>query len=97
MGHLTGLLEKIQPAVEQVDRVSGPHLDEDTRVEEVARENVLLQMSEIIKHSSILRQLYKAGKIGIAGGMYSVETGEVTIIRELFFDPASANMEAAAL
>ena len=80
MGHLTGLLEKIQPAVEKVEAAhSHQHFGE--KVEAVAKENVLLQMADILRRSSILRNLYKEGKIGLTGGMYSVETGEVE-----FFD-----------
>ena len=80
MGHLTGLLEKIQPAVEKVES-NNQALSFDEKVEEVAVENVKLQMEDILRRSSILRNLYKEDKIGLAGGMYSVETGVVE-----FFD-----------
>jgi carbonic anhydrase len=84
MGHLTGLLEKIQPSVEKVQNEYGDSLDKDQFIEEVSRENVLLHMEDVLKRSSILRTLYKEGKIGVVGGMYSVETGEVEIIKEMF-------------
>ncbi len=81
MGHLTGLLEKIQPAVENIASKE-LHISFDETVEAVAAENVRLQMDDILRRSSILRNLWKEGKIGLVGGMYSVETGEVE-----FFEP----------
>jgi carbonic anhydrase len=76
MGHLTGLLEKIQPAVENITSKK-LQISFDETVEAVAAENVRLQMDDILRRSSILRNLWKEGKIGLVGGMYSVETGEV--------------------
>lgn len=95
MGHLTGLLEKIQPAVEAVEKEFGEVLPAEQQVEEVSKENVLLQMDEILKHSSILRQLYFTGKIGLVGAMYSVETGEVTVLKQLFHEPNTVQEEQA--
>ncbi len=91
MGHLTGLLEKIQPSVEKVQSEQGSGISYEVLVEEVSHENVLLQMDEILQQSSVLRKLYKEGKIGIAGAMYSVESGEVTLIKEMFNTPAVAS------
>ncbi|MBK8563279.1 MAG: carbonic anhydrase [Saprospiraceae bacterium] len=81
MGHLTALLEKIQPAVERIDS-KNLQISFDEKVEEVASENVKLQMKDIFRRSSILRNLFKEGKIGLVGGMYSVESGVVE-----FFEP----------
>ncbi len=92
MGHLTGLLEKIQPAVEKIE-TSRLHLSFDEKVEEVASENVKIQMEEILQRSSILRNLFKEGKIGLAGGMYSVETGEVEFFDVKFHKSKISEME----
>jgi carbonic anhydrase len=100
MGNLTGLLEKIQPAVERVQNDSHSSHDQSELVEKVAYENVIHSMNEIIQHSSILRNLYREGKIALAGGMYSVETGEVEIIKEMFANTsriAAENLEAIAI
>jgi carbonic anhydrase len=85
MGHLTGLLEKIQPSVEKVQGRHGEGLTSENIVEEVARENVLASLDDILRRSSILRNLYKEGKIGLAGGVYSVETGEVAFLKTQFY------------
>lgn len=93
MGHLTGLLDKIQPAIENI-KADGLKLTFDEKVEEVARENVHVQMNEILKRSDILRKMFQEGKIGIAGGMYSVETGEVEFFEEQFNEQTAATANA---
>jgi len=96
MGHLTALLEKIQPSVETI---AGKELglSSEDFVQEVATENVRHQMKDLLQRSSILRNLYKQGKIGIIGAMYSVETGEVEFLSEMFNEPAKAEtLEMAA-
>lgn len=96
MGNLTGLLKKVAPAIENVKKKNG---QEDPGnpdyIEKVAHENVLYNMQEIFRRSSILQQLYEEGKIGIAAGMYQVETGEVTFIEEKI--PAAAKEKAMAV
>jgi carbonic anhydrase len=79
MGNLTGLLAKIQPAVNAVhtkpgeDRTSKNH----HFVEEVAERNVKDTVQAIRKHSHILQDMEAQGEIGIVGAMYDVETGQV--------------------
>lgn len=54
------------------------HQHFDEKVEAVAKENVLLQMADILRRSSILRNLYKEGKIGLTGGC------SVVMVKEFF-------------
>jgi len=82
MGNLTGLLKKIQPSVDKVKGQSHTSDEDPQLVEEVARENVLRQVDEIAKRSDLIQEMLQQGKIGIAAGMYSVETGEVEFIYE---------------
>jgi len=86
LGHLTGLLEKIQPSVDRVQDRLGKGASNEVLVDEVAVDNVLHQMGEVEERSSVLRHLLKEGKIGIVGAMYSVETGEIRIVKERFED-----------
>lgn len=81
LGHLTGLLEKVQPAIEKV-KDQGKETVNPEFIEAVAHANTLHTMEEVLKRSPILREMYENGEIGIAAGMYSVETGEVKIIKE---------------
>jgi carbonic anhydrase len=83
MGNLTGLLEKIKPAVEKAD-ANSDHTHHDILNEKVAYANVLNSMEEILERSSIIRTLYSEGKIGVVGGMYSIENGKVHFTRKLF-------------
>jgi len=82
MGNLTGLLEKIKPAIEQAK--TNDHSHHAILNEKVAYANVLNSMDEILERSSIIRTLYKEGKIGIVGGMYSVENGKVHFSKKMF-------------
>jgi carbonic anhydrase len=72
LGHLTGLLAKIQPAVD-AERGAG----EDGLVERVASRNVELVLDAIRDRSPVLSEMIAAGEVGLVGGMYSVETGAV--------------------
>jgi carbonic anhydrase len=81
LGNLTGLLEKIKPAVDMMTDVNkGKKIDQET----VAKANVLHSMEEILDKSSIIRGLFNDGKIGIVGGIYSVENGRVEFIKQMF-------------
>lgn len=96
MGHLTGLLEKIQPSVKKVTSLNH-QMSVEVFCEEVAAENVHHQMEGVLNQSEILSELFDQGKIGIVGAMYSVETGEVEFISEMFTQSVKTErMEMAA-
>ena len=97
MGHLTGLLEKIQPSVEKIQQEKGDTISQEQFVEEVALENVLLHMDEILHQSSVLRKLFKEGKIGVVGAMYSVDSGEVEVVKKMFNAAAAQQKSEAAV
>ena len=89
MGHLTGLLEKIQPAIEKTGKKD---CNDPGFAEEVALTNVDHSIQEILKRSQIINSLYQNGKIGIIGGVYSVETGTVDFSTELFKNKTSQHI-----
>lgn len=79
LGNLTGLLEKIEPAV----AAAGPGSSkDDAYVTKVAERNVRLAMKHIRDGSPVLKELLDKGEIGLAGGMYDLETGKVTFYRD---------------
>ena len=84
MGHLTGLLEKIRPSVEELHPADCSDAD---FAEKVAHVNVIRGMEEVLERSPIIRNLFEEGKIGIVGGVYSVENGAVSFTKEIFNDP----------
>ena len=78
MGHLSTLLAKIQPAVqEETTTIANRTADNPVFVENVSRINVLRSVQEILDRSNILREMVEEGKIGIAGAMYDVASGKV--------------------
>ena len=77
-GNLTGLLDKIQPAVQAVQGVPGERNSGNSQfVEAVSEVNVRLTVERIRQLSPILRDLEVAGKIQIVGCMYHLDTGRV--------------------
>ncbi|MEZ5419480.1 MAG: carbonic anhydrase family protein [Vicinamibacterales bacterium] len=95
LGHLTGLLNKIAPAVHTVEHGEGA-MAPDQFVERVAVENTRHQMRTILERSPLLERLFREGKIGIVGGMYSVESGEVSFFERAFTASEPAAAMAAA-
>ncbi|MGJ8634209.1 MAG: carbonic anhydrase family protein [Luteolibacter sp.] len=83
LGNLTELLDKIQPAVDAVkgdfpeDQQNSKNID---FVNKVVEENVRITVADIRKNSPILAEMEKAGEIKIVGAMYSLKTGEVTMV-----------------
>lgn len=83
LGNLTGLLDKVKPAIEIAKAKHGGKEEKSPAfVEEVAEANTLHTLEEVLKRSPILKEMYEKGEIGLAAGMYSVETGEVSFISE---------------
>ena len=77
LGHLTGLLDKIKPAVPATS-YSGERTSKNAAfVDQVARTNVLRTVNDIRQHSSVLSGLERDGKIKIVGSMYHLAGGKV--------------------
>jgi carbonic anhydrase len=78
LGSLTGLLDRIKPAIVNVPNTDSPRDSKNAQfVQQVAEANVRLVMQQIRERSSVLRDMLDQGKIGLVGGMYDLETGEV--------------------
>jgi carbonic anhydrase len=81
LGNLTGMLTKLEPAVEAVPTPKeGRSARNAAFVQQVAEKNVELTIEAIQEQSPVLKEMLEKGEIGIAGGMYDVETGEVTFL-----------------
>lgn len=95
LGHLTGLLNKIAPAIHEVEsNRKGAPVDEEF-VEHVALENTRHQMRSILERSPLLDRLYQEGKIGLAAGIYSVESGVVSFFETHFSKEAKPELRTA--
>lgn len=78
MGHLTGLLDRIQPSVAQAKaQQPGGGASDPKFVDTVAMLNVKAVKAQIRDQSPILRELIDAGKVGLVGGVHHLETGRV--------------------
>ena len=83
MGNLTGLLDRIEPAVNWVGknwRDGEKNSKNDKFVEAVGETNVKLVMEGIKNDSPILKELIDTGKVILVGGVYDLETGAVKFI-----------------
>ena len=85
LGHLTDLLAKVKPSIEYV---KAQHQDLDILskegVDQVAFHNVEYTIDHILEKSTVLKDMYEGGEIGIVGAFYKVETGEVDFVKEMF-------------
>ena len=73
-GHIQSLVEAIQPAVKIAQEQPGDLLDN------AIKENVLLNVAKLKTTGPILSDAVQEGKLKIAGGVYSLDTGRVTLI-----------------
>ena len=80
LGLLTGMLEKIQPAVDEVtspaDAADRTSANPDF-VADVARTNVLRNVAGVTSRSEVLREMAESGSIQIVGGMHDLASGAV--------------------
>jgi carbonic anhydrase len=82
LGNLTGLLKKLNPAVEATPDTGGSDRSSANSkfVDAVALKNVLLTIEQIKQKSPVLKEMLDNGQIGIAGAMYNVQSGEVDFL-----------------
>ncbi|MFH1321696.1 MAG: carbonic anhydrase family protein [Bacteroidota bacterium] len=85
LGNLSGLLDKLKPAIDSLKAVGGEDTSSNNAVyvQKVAGRNVLIAIEQIKQGSAVLEKLLENGQIGIAGGMYDVENGKVEFITDL--------------
>ncbi|UKT64696.1 carbonic anhydrase family protein [Pedobacter mucosus] len=81
LGNITGLLDKIKPAVIKMNNTyKGEKKSTNPQfVEAVCDENVRLAITEIRKRSPILKEMEIKKEILIVGGVYDMKTGKVEL------------------
>ncbi|MGZ8558231.1 MAG: carbonic anhydrase [Chitinophagaceae bacterium] len=78
-GHITDLLKRIQPSITKA--LLG---DKDYRFnDKIAYANVENSLEEILTRSEIVKEMFQKGQIGIVGGVYNIENGEVDFFKNL--------------
>lgn len=78
LGHLTGLLAKIQPAVAAAGCSNSK---DDACVTKVAEMNVQQAVREIRAKSPVLSKYLAEGKVGLVGAVYDLATGKVRFLK----------------
>lgn len=78
MGNLSGLLRKIEHAIELESETSGERTSRNPEfVARVAELNVLLVKRQVMDRSPLLASMVEAGELALVGGMYDVDSGAV--------------------
>lgn len=78
LGHLSGLLEKIEPAIHLAKQLNPQQHDTALDfINSVTQVNVDLVINNILQKSAIISELVKQKKVGIIGGIYNADTGQV--------------------
>lgn len=83
LGHLTDVLDKIQPAVQMTMNEQGTKNCSDAKlVNDIAKANALLVVKEIQERSPLLKELVKSKSVGIIAGVHDIRTGKVEFFEE---------------
>lgn len=78
-GHITDLLKRIQPSITKAMLDDNDYQFSD----KVAYANVENSLQEILTRSTIVKEMFEKGQIGIVGGVYNIENGEVDFFKNL--------------
>lgn len=76
LGNLTGLVNKLKPAVQAVKMSTEQEAEID--IDQIAEQNVKMTVERIKAQSPVLKEMLDNGEIGISGAMYDVATGKVS-------------------
>lgn len=79
-GHISELLNKIKPAI---NRALLEQDDSRLFTDTVAYTNVENSLQEIISGSTIVKEMFSKGEIGIVGAVYNVDNGKVDFFKNL--------------
>ena len=78
MGNLSGLLRKIEHAIEMESETIGERTSRNPEfVARVAELNVMLVKRQVMDRSPLIASMVEAGEVALVGGMYDVESGAV--------------------
>ncbi|MGZ5189850.1 MAG: carbonic anhydrase [Flavisolibacter sp.] len=79
-GHITDLLKRIEPSISKALLKD----DEDYLFKDkVAYTNVENSLEQILIRSQIVKDMFERGEIGLVGGVYNIENGQVDFFKNL--------------
>ena len=74
MGHLSQLLDKIDNAIDQVEKNGKPlHCDQQDVVNTIAKQNVIDVVKSIPERSTVIKGLVDKGQVKIVGAIYHMD------------------------
>ena len=83
LGNITAMLANIRPAVDHFAEYKGEKTSKNEEfVHMVAEQNVRATIEDIRKNSPILQEMEAGGEIKIVGGLYEMNTGEVSFFEQ---------------
>lgn len=74
LGNLTQLVDQIKPAIK------GDKSKPDEMLDETAKNNVKMTISDILKYSPVISELHAKGAVKIVGAYYDLTSGVVTFM-----------------
>lgn len=77
LGNLTGMLDKLMPAVDGVEEEGDRSSANADFVQSVVDKNIELTVAAIKARSEVLKEMLDNGEIDIVGAMYDIKTGAV--------------------
>lgn len=83
LGHITDILNKIQPMVKPT--MNSMHVEnckDSGLIDGIARANALRVMQEVQEKSPIIKNMVQSGQIGIVAGMHDIKTGQIVFFEE---------------
>ena len=83
--HLHKIVDEVAPCIDESEFETFKAMDPESQtafVDEIAKRNVLRAVSEMLRQSDVIQQAVDDGNLMVAGGMYDVETGNVTFLTE---------------
>lgn len=85
LGNLSTLLNRIQPSVYYERQIQENRTSKNPDfVQRVAEIQVRRSVEAVIEQSVVVRQLIESGEVGLIGGMYSLESGEVIFLDDTY-------------
>lgn len=79
LGNVTALLDKIKPAIDlETDTLKDRNGGNSVFTKNVSENNVFITVQKIKEQSAILQEMEQTNQIKIVGGLYDLDTGQVT-------------------
>ena len=79
-GHITDLLKRIEPSISKALLKDD---DDYLFSDKVAYTNVENSLEQILIRSNIVKDMFERGEIGLVGGVYNIENGQVDFFKNL--------------